>query len=38
MVQYFIAGADTFKYLYFPSTIADTSHIPSTMSVEAYRY
>ena len=43
MLQYFIAEQTDiysyiylFKYLYFPSTIADTSHIPSTITLAKY--
>ena len=33
MLQYFIAELTFFKYLYFPSTITDTSHIPSAITL-----
>ena len=35
-VTIFYCRADIFKYLYFPSTIIDTSHIPSTMTLAKY--
>ena len=35
MLQYFIAE-ETFKYLHFPSTIADTSHIPLVITLAKY--
>ena len=35
MLQYFIAE-QTFKYLHFPSTITDTSHIPSVITLAKY--
>ena len=38
MLQYFIVGAEIFKYLYFPSTITDTSHIPSTIALAKIPY
>ena len=35
MSQSFIAEK-TFKYLHFPSTITDTSHIPSVITLAKY--
>ena len=35
MLQYFIAE-QTFKYLHFPTTITDTSHIPSAITLAKY--
>ena len=31
-VTIFYCRADIFKYLYFPSTITDTTHIPSAIT------
>ena len=35
MLRYFIAE-QTFKYLHFPSTITDTSHILSVITIAKY--
>ena len=36
MLQYFIAEQTFLNNLYFPSTITDTSHIPSTIALAKY--
>ena len=35
-VTIFYCRGDIFKYLYFPLTITDTSHIPSTIILTNY--
>ena len=35
-VTIFYCRADIFKCLHFPSTITDTSHIPSTIALAKY--